>query len=268
MRTTRGSDEQQGGNEAAASTAGAATPGKRARTEAVQRKAAEGTAPPTLLPASTAPAADAFDFDFVQRRAGGGAPSDPETVGRIAEQGVGSGGGELPHRAALESGFGVDLSHVRAHTGDAAAGASKAIGAEAYTMGSDIAFASAAPSQELVAHEVAHVIQQGAGAGPASGVGEAGDAFEQQADAAAATVASGGRSDLAHSYSPAAGGASLQRRSVQRYESAEHAMIGDGMQYPVVINPMEMPNGAHATRGELVAFGDFYGSYEAITRHQ
>lgn len=222
---------------------------------------AEGTAGATALPE----VGKATRTGVVQRKAGGGgAPSNPAAVTAIAEGGLGGGGGELPHRGQLEQGFGVDLGGVRAHTGGGAAHASRAIGAEAYTMGSDIAFASPSPSPELVAHEVAHVIQQGSGAGPASGVGAAGDAFEQEADAAASSVASGGRSALASTYAPAAGGGALQRKSVQRYESGEHAMIGDGMTYPVVLSPMELPNHARATRGELIAFGDFYGSYDAI----
>lgn len=212
-----------------------ATPGKRTRTEAVQR------------------------------HGGGAAPSDPDAVGRIAEGGLG-GGGALPHRASLESAFGVDLGDVKAHTGPAAAQASRAIGAEAYTMGSDIAFASPAPGKELVAHEVAHVIQQRAGAGPDGGVGQAGDRFEREADAAAADVAGGGRTDLADRYQPGQAAGALQRKTVQRYESSEHASLGDGMQYPFDIAPMALPNKAEATRGELIAFGDFYESYDAMAK--
>ncbi len=252
MQRSRGQGDVAGtGGGAAALPAVGKAPGAGI----VQRKAADAPAVGKTTPT-----------DIVQRKAGGGAPSDPAAVTAIAERGLGGGGGELPHRERLEQGFGVDLSGVRAHTGDGAAGASREIGAEAYTMGSDIAFASSSPSPELVAHEVAHVIQQGAGAGPAGGVGTAGDRFEQEADAAASTVAGGGRSDLASSYAPAGAAGALQRKAVQRYESAEHAMIGDGMTYPVVLSPMELPNHARATRGELIAFGDFYGSYDAIAQ--
>src|SRR5262245_47889033 len=60
----------------------------------------------------------------VQRKAvqlKGDAPSDPSTVTATAEAGLQGSSSEVPHRAALESGFGVDLGHVRAHTGDGAA---------------------------------------------------------------------------------------------------------------------------------------------------
>ena len=151
----------------------------------------------------------------VQRKEAGPGPSDPSEVGRLAAGGLGSGGA-LPHRDQLERGYGVDLGGVKAHTGAGAAQANQAIGAQAYTMGSDIAFATPSPSVQLAAHEVAHVIQQKAGAGPASGVGQEGDAFEQEADAASETVARGGKSDLASRYAPSGGTGAVQAKSVQR----------------------------------------------------
>lgn len=228
----RGRHDGHGDDSTTSAPAGGPAPGRRSRTEAIQR------------------------------RAGASAPSDAAQVGAIAERGL-DGGDALPHRGMLEQAFGIDLGDVRAHTTPAAAQASRAIGAEAYTMGSDIAFASPSPGPELVAHEVAHVVQQRAGAGP-SGVGQAGDAYEVEADHAASAVARGGTTDLASRYDGAGAAGALQRKVVQRYESAEHAALADGMQYPIDIKPMALPNGAEATRGELVAFGDFYQSYDAI----
>ena len=76
-------------------------------------------------------------------------------------------------RAAMESRFGVDLSHARIHT-DARAGVSaRDVDALAYTVGRDIVFASGAYSpstlsgRRLLAHELAHVLQQ-CGAGEAA----------------------------------------------------------------------------------------------------
>src|SRR5262245_19022923 len=115
------------GSETSAESGGSggagASPGKRTRTEAVQRKAssegAERSAPPDDPVASSGPMADPFDFGFasatgssprvVQMRSNGGSPEDPAQVSAISESGLGSGG-SLPHQAALESGFGVDLS--------------------------------------------------------------------------------------------------------------------------------------------------------------
>jgi hypothetical protein len=81
--------------------------------------------------------------------------------------GNGSGGKPLPPavRTKMESFFGADLSDVRLHVGREA----PAIGALAFTLGSDLYFA---PGQlnldshhghELLGHELTHVIQQRAG---------------------------------------------------------------------------------------------------------
>lgn len=201
----------------------------------------------------------------VQRKAGASAPNDPKEVTAAASQGISGGGSPLPNRSQLEAGFGTDLSDVRVHSGAQAASASRAIGAEAYTMGNDIALATPSPSPALVAHEVAHVIQQRAGAVPSSGVGTAGDSFEREADVAAASVASGGKSDLGRRYSTRDAAGAVQSKAVQRYESSEHAQTADGMQYPLVLSEMKLPNGAMVTRGELVAFGDFYQDFEHLT---
>jgi len=78
-------------------------------------------------------------------------------------------------RAAMESRFGVDLSHARIHT-DARAGVSaRDVDALAYTVGRDIVFASGAYSpstlsgRRLLAHELAHVLQQCGVGGAAAG---------------------------------------------------------------------------------------------------
>ena len=66
-------------------------------------------------------------------------------------------------RAFMEPRFGYDFSRVRVHTEGEAARSAKAIGARAYTAGSDVVFAaghSAASDTNLLAHELAHVVQQ------------------------------------------------------------------------------------------------------------
>jgi hypothetical protein len=71
-------------------------------------------------------------------------------------------------RTRLESEFGRDFAAVRVHTDPAAAGLANDIDAEAFTHGSHIFFAPGryAPSSEagigLLAHELVHVVQQGA----------------------------------------------------------------------------------------------------------
>lgn len=70
-------------------------------------------------------------------------------------------------RAFFEPRFGVDLGLVRVHADSRAAESARAVGALAYTVGSDIVFGreqrSCSPaSDKLLAHELAHVVQQGA----------------------------------------------------------------------------------------------------------
>jgi Domain of unknown function (DUF4157) len=71
----------------------------------------------------------------------------------------------------MESRFGHDFGKVRIHADTGAAASARALHAHAYTVGSDIAFAPGrysphtAPGRRLLAHELAHVVQQGAGPG-------------------------------------------------------------------------------------------------------
>ncbi|HTM20495.1 MAG TPA: DUF4157 domain-containing protein [Kofleriaceae bacterium] len=94
-------------------------------------------------------------------------------------------------RARLERTAGVDLGGVRIHTGEAAATSAASLGALAYTVGQDIHFASGQydptsdAGRHLIAHEVAHTIQQ-RGAAPSVqaklSVSEPGDGAEREAD--------------------------------------------------------------------------------------
>ena len=82
-----------------------------------------------------------------------------------------SSGAPLPAgvRSQFESSLGADLSAVRVHTGADSAAAADAVGARAYATGQDIHFGADqyAPSDpfglHLLAHEVAHTVQQGSG---------------------------------------------------------------------------------------------------------
>jgi hypothetical protein len=81
-----------------------------------------------------------------------------------------SGGQPLTHeqKAFFEPRFGADFSSVRIHTDASADTASRAVGAYAYTRGSDIVFRSdqyhphTYTGRRLLAHELTHVVQQGA----------------------------------------------------------------------------------------------------------
>lgn len=74
--------------------------------------------------------------------------------------------------AFMSERMGHDFSGVRIHTGAKADASAKAVNANAYTVGRDVVFAAGqyqphAPlGQRLIAHELAHVVQQGAASAP------------------------------------------------------------------------------------------------------
>lgn len=69
-------------------------------------------------------------------------------------------------RAFMEPRFGHDFSRVRIHTGAAAEESARGVNADAYTVGTDVVFGAGrfAPQvhagRRLIAHELAHVVQQ------------------------------------------------------------------------------------------------------------
>jgi hypothetical protein len=119
---------------------------------------------------------------------------------------VGSGGGapvEPGARSFLEDRMGADFSDVRVHTGAKADESARSISAQAYTVGNEVVFRSGAyepdtpGGRHVLAHELAHVMQQKAG--PVSGTPAPGgisishpsDSFEQAAEHSAAQAMSG-----------------------------------------------------------------------------
>jgi hypothetical protein len=157
-----------------AAAAPRAQPGGFARPKPVQAKAAPGR--PPLAHASAA---------VVQRFGGNDSfDVDPVQLGLAR-----SGGKALPPAllAKMEAAFKADFSAVRVHVGPQAA----RIGAIAFTTGSDLYFApgryqpDTVQGQQLIGHELAHVIQQRQGrvAAPGSGVSVVQDhALEAEAD--------------------------------------------------------------------------------------
>ena len=96
----------------------------------------------------------------LQRSAGNGAVA--RVVGSALDDGV---------RAEMEERLGADLGHVRVNSDDRAAGRARSEGALAFTRGPEISFAEGMyrPASEagriVLAHELAHVVQQTRNAG-------------------------------------------------------------------------------------------------------
>ena len=171
-------------------TPGAASGGLHARSIApaarlVQRSAAPGRPPlvhaaaPAGMRPGGAPAAT------LQRFGGDGSFAvDPAHVGLVR-----GGGTPLPRAllAKMEAAFGADFSGVRVHVGPQAS----RIGAIAFTTGNDLYFApgqfqpDSVKGQQLIGHELAHVVQQRQGRvrAPHNGVAVVQDrALEAEAD--------------------------------------------------------------------------------------
>ncbi len=115
---------------------------EEASVKPVKRKGAFASYAPTLLPANTPPSIR----NVINS---GGRPLDLQT------------------RNYFEPRFGSDLGHVRIHTGSTANQSARNIDARAYTLGSDIVFGNgeykpdSENGKQLIAHELAHVVQRG-----------------------------------------------------------------------------------------------------------
>ncbi len=120
----------------------------------IQRKSAPDEEEVQRKPSATGPAGPP-DVSQAIRRPGGGEPLDPDV------------------RRGMESSTGRDFSGVRVHGDGEAQSAARALNARAFTHGRDVWLGpgESARDQRLMAHEAAHVAQQGgapAGRAPAS----------------------------------------------------------------------------------------------------
>lgn len=137
------------------------------------------------------PGRSTLTHGMVQMKIKAGKPATGEQVKAAAAEGVAGSAGGLPFLSLIQKSFGRhDVSSVRAHTDSAAAAGARAMGAEAYASGSSVAF-GAAPDLHTAAHEAAHIVQQRSVLALTGGVGAAGDAHEQNADAVADRVVAG-----------------------------------------------------------------------------
>lgn len=127
---------------------------------------------------------------------------------------VASGGSPLDAdvRARYERGLGGSLGDIRIHDDARAAASADALDAEAYTVGRDIVFGAgryrprSSDGERLLAHELAHAVQQRTGtpAGSSLAVSRPGDPAEREADRAAAALVSGRPAHLAPGSEPLA----------------------------------------------------------------
>ncbi len=152
---------------------------------------------------------------FFMAQPGGPRPADPQTV--QARLGAGQPL-ESATRTRMERAFGADFGTVRVHRDANAASLARNLNARAFTLGNNVAFAAGEYQpgtilgDALLAHELAHVVQQGGAAAQVAPL-EAGSsgshALEHDADRAAGGVlaqlwggAQGAAADLARNAVP------------------------------------------------------------------
>jgi Domain of unknown function (DUF4157) len=158
------------------------------------------------------------------------------TAGLGVRRALSAPGEPLDHgvRGLMEDRFGSDFSDVRIFRGTGAAESARALAANAYTVGNRIVFAAgkydpaSASGQRVLAHELAHVVQQRSG--PVSGlplgsgvtVSEPQDSFEEAAESKARDIMSmSGTPSAARAARPADG---------------EGARIGAGRLYSAAVS--------------------------------
>ena len=193
----------------------------------------------------------------VQRKCGcGGSCTEvPRSVSGI----LGSAGHPLDAdtRASMESRFGRSLADVRVHTDTHAAESAKEINAAAYTSGTHIVFGTGrfAPhttsGRHLLAHELAHVMQQRSGTALPSGVGPADDIYERAADRVADLIVAQGPT-----FAPPPAIAPIAERLVRRKHEDEEPAGGEEEAHRLIVEDSAAPVPGQLRRKEFVELFD------------
>lgn len=171
---------------------------------------------------------------IAQRSASAPTELDDETTARINHE---RGGGQPLDTAVQKqtgNALGADFGRVRVHTDSEADLLNHQLNARAFTTGQDIFFREGAyqpgstGGQELITHELAHVVQQGSGTVNSSGgrmtVNPPGDRFEQEADAAARQAVQPANTAGVQRQAPEEEEEEVQAKALQRQEVPEEEL--------------------------------------------
>ncbi len=181
---------------------------KKKKTDSILQRLASSTTPAH----HTAEADDPKKKDpLLQRKANGQA--SPGSIPQSVNHTLNSPGAALDSgtRSHMEPLFGRDFSNVRVHNDSQAAASARDVDARAYTVGDHIAFAGGEyqphnpEGQALLAHELAHTVQQSGLQRQASDLSvdtDVNSPREREANAAAALVMKGSPAALASGRSP------------------------------------------------------------------
>jgi Domain of unknown function (DUF4157) len=215
----------------------------RVRAPEADATAGHDPAPGGSLAVTRSPALDAAAVMRLQRTAGNTGVvqllgSEDEQRSPVSDV-IGSGGGsplDAGTRSTMEAAFGTSFEHVRVHTDERASKSAESVGANAYTVGSDVVFRSGQfnPStpagQRTIAHELTHVVQQSQG--PVDGTDAPGgirvsspsDRFERAADQTADHVLSSVQS-FPSPATASAGSASTATAQLEEDETAANPAV-------------------------------------------
>jgi hypothetical protein len=169
----------------------------RARTGLLQRKCACGG-----TPGPTGECAECRRKRLSLQRRSGSATRPPTEAPPVVHEVLRSPGRPLDAytRAFMEPRFGHDFGKVRVHSDAKAGESARTVDALAYTVGQDIVFGAGQyapgtiPGQRLLAHELAHTVQQSSGASVMKSDPETtdpGDTAEREAEEASRAIARG-----------------------------------------------------------------------------
>jgi hypothetical protein len=184
----------------------------------------------------------------LQRSASASAPS-PGTAPAAVHEALRSPGEPLdaPTRAFMEPRFGHSFADVRVHADAAAARSASAVGARAYAVGRDVVFGAGmyAPARtdgrRLIAHELAHVVQQSgtspAAPSPSLEVGPVDAPEEREADSVAERVVSAAPDPRAGRWSGGSGGAPRLMRDADPAAGATYPTVDQRAQIQGILNP-------------------------------
>jgi len=168
---------------------------------------------------------------LAQRSGDGPFDLNDETADRINRE---RGGGQALDnnvQARMSEATGQDLIGVKVHTGPESHALNESLSAKAFTTGHDIFFREGAydpgssGGQELLAHELTHVVQQSSGrvggGGGGMTVNAPGDAYEQEADSVAKAVTSTAAAPSLQRQEISDDEEDVQTKALQRQEISE-----------------------------------------------
>jgi hypothetical protein len=145
--------------------------------------------PSSVAPSSEQAASSGQDSVAFKAREGDAIDTDPAAVQARLDSGSPLDSGT---RSQMESAFGQDFSAVRVHADSKSADLSENLKARAFTIGTDIAFGSGEYKpgtpigDALIAHELAHVVQQSGGSRSSPmQKGDVTGTYEEEADKSA-----------------------------------------------------------------------------------